>query len=277
MVPQVRAAEWAQTQAISIRLTTCARIPSHMSLDSAALLEPLSVAIHAVRRSIIEQGDTVAVFGAGTIGLLVAAMAKLSGATTVLICDVDSGRVEYALHHGFATKGYVNSRTSPLTELSDKLTAAKETAADVMHIAFANESDMEGVDVTFDCTGKEICVQAALYVSLPKLIIISTSGSSYLQATRPGGQIVMVGMGTPIQTLPLSAAHLREIDIVGIFRYANTYSTGIKILSAGVLPSVENMITHRFRGLDAVQKAFELAGRSIDNDGNLVLKVVVET
>ncbi|KAL9085434.1 MAG: hypothetical protein Q9165_007584 [Trypethelium subeluteriae] len=186
-------------------------------------------------------------------------MAKLSGATTVLISDVDSGRVEYALHNGFATKGYINTKTSPLTELSDKLMAAKETAADVLDIACANEPDAEGADVTFDCTGKEICIQAGLYT------------------TKPGGQLVMVGMGTPIQTLPISAAHLREIDIIGIFRYANTYPTGIKILSSGVLPCLDNMVTHRFQGLDAVPKAFEVAGRTVDNEGNLVLKVVVET
>jgi L-iditol 2-dehydrogenase len=65
------------------------------------------------------------------------------------------------------------------------------------------------------------------------------------QATRPGGQLVMVGMGTPIQTLPMSASHLKEVDIIGIFRYANTYPTGIKLISAGVLPSLDNMITHR--------------------------------
>ena len=69
------------------------------------------------------------------------------------------------------------------------------------------------------------------------------------QATRPGGQLVMVGMGTPIQTLPMSASHLKEVDIIGIFRYANTYPTGIKLISAGVLPDLDNMITHRVRVL----------------------------
>ena len=53
-----------------------------------------------------------------------------------------------------------------------------------------------------------------------------------LYATRPGGRVVMVGMGTPIQTLPMSVAHLREVDIIGIFRYANTYPTGIRLLCA---------------------------------------------
>lgn len=86
----------------------------------------------------------------------------------------------------------------------------------------------------------------------------------------------MVGMGTPIQTLPMSASHLKEVDIVGVFRYANTYPVGIKILSSGCFPSLDNMITHRFRGLNAAKEAFELAGKTMDKDGNLVLKVLVE-
>ncbi len=86
----------------------------------------------------------------------------------------------------------------------------------------------------------------------------------------------MIRMGTPVQTLPLSASHLKEVDIIGIFRYANTYATGIKIISSGVLPSLDNMITHRFKGLCVVQEAFDLAGETVDKDGNLVLKVLVE-
>jgi L-iditol 2-dehydrogenase len=87
----------------------------------------------------------------------------------------------------------------------------------------------------------------------------------------------MVGMGTPIQTLQMSAAHLKEVDIIGIFRYANTYPTGIKIISSSALPSLDNMITHRFKGLKSATEAFELAGKTKDKDGNLVLKVLIET
>ena len=101
-----------------------------------------------------------------------------------------------------------------------------------------------------------------------------------LYATRPGGRVIMVGMGTPIQTLPMSVAHLREVDILGIFRYANTYPTGIRLLCAqaygGGLPNLDDMVTHRFKGLGAAKQAFELAGRTVDDDGNLVLKVVIE-
>jgi L-iditol 2-dehydrogenase len=137
-----------------------------VSLEAAALLEPLSVAIHATRRSSIEQGDTAVVFGAGTVGLLVAAMAKISGATTVVIADIDSGRVNYALTNGFATKGYIVGHRRHLTETAEKLAVAKEIASDIMQIASLNDHDFEGADITFDCTGKEICMQAGLYVSL---------------------------------------------------------------------------------------------------------------
>jgi len=69
---------------------------------------------------------------------------------------------------------------------------------------------------------------------------------------------------------------LREVDILGIFRYANTYKTGIRLLAAKTLPSLENMVTHRFKGLGAAKDAFELAGRTVDDEGRLVLKVVIE-
>jgi L-iditol 2-dehydrogenase len=138
-------------------------------MESAALLEPLSVAIHATRRASIEQGDTVIVFGAGTVGLLTAAMAKVSGATTVVIADIDYGRINYALANGFANKGYIVTPQKNVTETAEKLDQAKELATDIMQIASLNDPEFEGADVTFDCTGKEICMQAGLYVSYSKV------------------------------------------------------------------------------------------------------------
>jgi len=212
----------------------CHKLPAHVSMESAALLEP-------------------------TVGLLTAAMAKVSGATTVVIADIDYGRINYALSNGFAHKGYIVTPQKDSNETAGKLAQAKELSSDIMQIASLNDPYFEGADVTFDCTGKEICMQAGLY------------------ATRPGGQLIMVGMGTPIQTLPMSASHLKEVDIIGIFRYANTYPTGIKLISSGVLPSLDAMVTHRYHGLASVKEAFELAGKTLDKDGNLVLKVLVET
>jgi L-iditol 2-dehydrogenase len=131
-------------------------------------LEPLAVAIHATSRAAIEAGDTVVVFGAGTVGLLTAAMAKLSGAVRVLVADIDGGRVAYALTHGFATSGHVVSFPPYGDSISERIAAAKDLASEVVAKACETETDFEGADVVFDCTGKEICIQAGLQVSTPK-------------------------------------------------------------------------------------------------------------
>jgi len=262
----------------------CHKLPDHISYDAAALLEPLSVAIHAMNRAQPVPGSTALVIGAGTVGLLTAAMARQSGCTAVTITDIDAGRVNYAISKGFATHGYVINRSfgsgastpgsgsltpSSVFSTASQFDGAKSAAAEIFaasHPAdeFILDEDEDGFDVTFECTGKEVSMHTSLY------------------ATKPGGKVIMVGMGTPIQTLPLSVAHLREIDILGIFRYANTYATGIRLLcsqkrgAAGSFPNLDDMVTHRFKGLDKAQGAFELASRTSDDDGNLVLKVVIE-
>jgi L-iditol 2-dehydrogenase len=255
------------------------------------------VAIHAVNRASPAPGSTALVIGAGTVGLLTAAMARQSGCSTVTITDVDEGRVKYALRRGFATHGFVvprplhtssscssiynsNSGTSTpadtgvmtpasIFSITSQLDGAKSLAQEILaqtkaeSLLIDEDEEDDGVDIAFECTGKEVCMHTSLY------------------ATRPGGKVIMVGMGTPIQTLPLSVAHLREIDILGIFRYANTYATGIRLLCAQGLggfsiPSLDDMVTHRFKGLGNAKHAFELASRTCDDDGNLVLKVVIE-
>ncbi|KAK2058879.1 alcohol dehydrogenase GroES-like domain-containing protein [Colletotrichum caudatum] len=261
----------------------CHKIPDHVSYEAAALLEPLSVAIHAVNRATPEPGSTALVIGAGTVGLLTAAMARQAGCAQVTITDVDAGRVNYAVERGFATHGHVvniNSGTSTpadpgvmtpasifsVQSVQSKFDGAKSLAAEILALTrvpgeIEMDGEDDGVDVTFECTGKEVCMQTSLY------------------ATRPGGKVIMVGMGTPVQTLPLSVAHLREIDILGIFRYANTYPTGVRLLCAkgnGGLPCLDDMVTHRFKGLHNASKAFELASRTSDDEGKLVLKVVIE-
>lgn len=89
---------------------------------------------------------------------------------------------------------------------------------------------------------------------------------------------MIIGMGTPIQTLPLSTAALREVDLCGVFRYADTYPAGIEILSrkGTEIPDFPSLLTHRFVGLDAVEDAFNMATRKADDEGNTVLKVVIE-
>ena len=85
-------------------------------------------------------------------------------------------------------------------------------------------------------------------------------------------------MGNPIQTIPISAAALREVDILGTFRYANTYPKAIELVTSqnSGLPDLSQIITHRYYGLAQVEHAFEMAGKTHDQEGNIVLKVLVE-
>ncbi|MCJ1280859.1 hypothetical protein MMC26_000176 [Xylographa opegraphella] len=237
----------------------CYKLPSAMSYDEGAILEPLGVATHASRRAQIPMKASVLVFGAGAVGLLCAYMAKEAGASVVIIADIDEGRVDFATKNGFADHSYVVSSKRGQS-IKEKLAIAKETALNISQTATATGNTIAEVDVVFECTGVESCVQAAIYI------------------TKPGGRIMLVGMGTPIQTLPISAAALREVDLCGVFRYVNTYASGIELLSKrrSDTPDPRTLITHRFHGLQHAQKAFEMAARTVDEEGNLVLKVVIE-
>lgn len=135
-----------------------------MSLDLGAILEPLGVAIHASRRANLAAGASVLVFGAGAVGLLVAAMAKISGASNVVIADIDEGRVNFAVENKFAHRGF----TVPMkrgSSIEENLEIAKETAAAVGKIAKESGEPVGELDAVFECTGVPSCVQAAIYVS----------------------------------------------------------------------------------------------------------------
>lgn len=139
------------------------RLPENVSLDLGALLEPLGVAIQASKRAQLPPGSTVLVFGAGAVGLLVAAMAKISGASTVVIADIDEGRINFAVENKFAHRSFA----VPLkrgSSIEENLEIAKETAAAVGKITKENGEPVGEVDAVFECTGVPSCVQASIYV-----------------------------------------------------------------------------------------------------------------
>lgn len=91
---------------------------------------------------------------------------------------------------------------------------------------------------------------------------------------------MLVGMGTPVYPLPVAAATSREVDLLGVFRYANTYPEGIEILTRqkspdSVMPDFSKLITHRYEGLSSVEEAFQVAGKTKDSSGAVVLKAIV--
>ncbi|KAH7309144.1 chaperonin 10-like protein [Stachybotrys elegans] len=236
----------------------CHKLPPSVSLDLGAILEPLSVAMHASNRAALAPGATVLVLGAGAVGLLSAAMCKANGAKTVVIGDIQQGRIDFAVANGFADASILVPMARPET-VEDKLAYAQQVAA------MARDAQVEGRTVgefhaVYECTGVETCVQTAIY------------------ATKPGGKVMLIGMGTPILTLPMSAAALREVDLVGVFRYANTYAKAIELLSnrPASMPDLSTLVTQRFRGMDQISEAFTTAAKVADEEGKLVIKVIVD-
>ncbi|OBT61476.1 hypothetical protein VE03_09347 [Pseudogymnoascus sp. 23342-1-I1] len=230
----------------------CHRIPENITFDQAALIEPLSVSIHGVNRSQAPPGGKTLIFGAGAIGLLTAAVLRAQDMSEVVVADIDSARLEIAKELGLATKTFLIPRGPIKTEIEEVLKDSQDLAAKI-----AEAAGVRGFDRVYECTGVPSCVQTGIY------------------ASKPGGKIVLIGMGRAVQTLPLGAAALREVDIIGVFRYANTYPTAIQLISSGKLPRIHELITHK-RGLDKAEEAFVLAKNGRDGEGRVVVKVVIE-
>lgn len=196
----------------------CFKLPDHVSLDEGALLEPLSVAVHACQRGKLSFGQKVLVCGAGPIGLVNMMVAKAGGAT-VTITDISESRLAKAKEMGADATFHVTSRDS------------RETADDIVKVSGFS-------DLTIECTGVEASIGAGLW------------------ATKPGGSYVQVGYGKAEVNFPIVAVGIREIDIYGIFRYANCYPKALALVASGAV-DVKGLITHRFPLKDALQ-AFEL-------------------
>ncbi|MYA82105.1 MAG: zinc-binding dehydrogenase [Acidimicrobiales bacterium] len=108
------------------------RVPEALSNDDAAVIEPVSVALHAVRRSRLQPGDVACVVGCGPIGLLVAQCARLAGAGTVIAVEPDAERRALALELG------VDAAVAPGAEMREAVNEA---------------TDGLRADIAFDCAG----------------------------------------------------------------------------------------------------------------------------
>ncbi|ORZ16577.1 sorbitol dehydrogenase-2 [Absidia repens] len=212
----------------------CYKLPDHVTLEEGALIEPLSVGIHAARRSQIRSGHRVFIFGAGPVGLLTAAAAKAAGASHITIADITPSRLEFA--KTYCTNSQVLLERPEQGE--PNIEYSRRTAAKILETEQLS-------DVVIDCTGAETCVQTAVLL------------------TKNGGSVVLVGMGAAVQSLPIADISAREVDIKGIFRYCNTYPMAVEMLASGAI-DVKPLITHSYSLEDSV-KAFEHARDGTDN------------
>jgi len=160
--------------------------------------------------------------------------------------------LDFAKSNGFAEDVYC----LPVGERAKTAEEGLKQAKEKITSALAQFGEEEGFDLIFECTGAEPCIQMSVHAAIT------------------GGKVMLIGMGSRNVLLPLSTAALREVDIHGSFRYANTYPTAIEMLSSGKLENIEKLISHRMP-LEDTAKAFNLLSRGKDDSGNMVLKIIV--
>lgn len=204
---------------VVVRADQCHPLPSGLDDGAGAMLEPLAVALHAVKRAGTVSGRRVLVTGGGPIGVLVALTAKAFGAVPVAVSDVVEGRRATARTLG------VEATLDPMSpRLADEV---RELAG-------------EGFDVVFEASGAKAALRQAF------------------DQVRPGGTIVQIGtLGTEDIPLPANQLMVREINLVGSMRYGNVFGEAIRLVESGRI-NVRGLISD-VRPLADVAEALRVA------------------
>jgi L-iditol 2-dehydrogenase len=210
----------------------CFLMPDNMTFEEGALIEPLSVGVHACKRLGMKPGSHVLITGAGPIGLVILLVARACGATKIIVTDIMENRLAVAKGMGADA---VFKADDP--ELLQKL-----------------KLESENISHTFECSG----AQSALVLAI--------------RATGQGGKIMSIGRSSsPLQSIPIFEAADKEIDILGSFRYCDTYPQALELVANGQI-NVKPLVTHRYSLLDS-QKAFEQAEVGADGAIKIIINV----
>ena len=171
-------------------------LPQEMSFDEGAMIEPLAVAVHAVRKFGDMRGMRVAVLGAGPIGILVAQAAKGMGAESVLITDISDLRLEKARQCG--VDFCVNTCEADFGE------------------ALVSSFGPDKADVIYDCAGNNVTMGQAI------------------RCARKGSTIILVAVFAGMAEVDLAVLNDHELDLNTTMMYRNEdYLEAIELVRAG--------------------------------------------
>ena len=201
------------------------KVPEHVSLDQAAMIEPVSVAVHALSRAGDVRGKRVLVLGAGTIGNLVAQVAQASAARAVMITDVSPYKLNKARQCGI--EFVANPHEEDLGQ------------------ALVRNFGPDRADLILECVGAQETISQAI------------------QYARKGTTIVVVGVFGKKPEVDLGLVQDRELSLVGTLMYQKRdYERAIELVAGGKL-RLNEMITHHFpfrKYLDAYRTIEEAQG-----------------
>lgn len=174
-------------------------IPAAFSFEKATLIEPLSVIAHIVELTPVGPGDTVAILGAGPIGLLSAAVAKTKGAARVWVAD----RVPHRLRLARAMRADAAYHVGEFAE------------------AVLDETGGRGADLVIDAAAKPATLGAGIAVA------------------RRGGTLVLVGIPSEVNLgVDLHAAMAKELRLQTVFRANHGSAQAMEWLASGEVPDV---------------------------------------
>ncbi len=194
----------------TVKTRTLYKVPENLSLKHAALIEPVAVACHDIRRAKLTNGEYCVVLGGGPIGLLIAMVAKAAGAK-VLISEINAYRIQFAKEAGFEV----------INPLEEDVKAFVE-----------NATGGAGADVVFEVTASE------------------PGAKLMTELVRPRGRIVVVGIYSKPPQLDLFKFFWREIELYGARLYeSEDFEKGLEISASGLIP-LDKLITGVFELAD---------------------------
>lgn len=175
----------------------CYKLPDELSFEHAALIEAVSVAVHAVEVTPVHLGDTAVVVGAGMIGVLTVQAAKNAGCTTVYAVDLDDSKLELAKQLG-AADGFNPKNCDPAAEILKR-------------------TNGRGADIVLEAVGATEPIKTAL------------------ACVRKGGTVTLIGNVTPKIDLNLQSVVTREIRLQGTCGSNGEYPACIDLLVKGLI------------------------------------------
>ncbi len=211
-------AEGSMSEFIVMPQENCIPIPDHMSFDQAAISEPLSIGVYAVRQSIPMKDAKVGILGFGPIGMSVMLPALAKGAKDIFVTDKIDERLAKAKENGAVYTG------NPDKE--DIVKGIKEV-------------EPKGLDVVFECCGQQEALDQAV------------------ELLKPGGKIMIIGI-PEIDRWSISVDDTRhkEVTITNVRRQNQAVEEALELLATEKV-DVSNMPTHRVK-FDDSKKAFDL-------------------
>lgn len=209
----------AMCEYIAIPSRQIHRLADGVSFQEGAMLDPIGNALHIFGRSGVQIGDIVAIFGAGTIGLIAVQTARIKGVGKIISVDISAKRLKLAKQ--FGADIVVNS------SIDDPVGV------------ILGETNGRGADLVVEAVGHSV-----------------TYGNC-VKSVRKRGKVMALGFLESEITIPIQPLLFREISIVGCTGFVFECDTALDLLAQGKL-NVKPIITHEFP-IDDVQLAFTTA------------------